>query len=222
MANEAAIIAAKNNRENIEMSDFTEAFNKIILGVENRSLGVSEEDMLVTAYHEAGHALVSLFTKDAKPLKQITCIPRGESLGVTIRYNDKEDFNITREKMISEIAIAFGGLIAEEATTKTHSSGVSSDLKKATSIARNMVCKFGMSSTGKIYVSDDKKSDKRIDDAIKEILEESELIARNIITKNYDKLILLGQTLKKEETMTGEEVLKCLGLTSFSNYESLV
>ncbi len=150
LVNEAALIAARKSKDRLEMEDFEEAKDKVIMGVERRSATISDRDRRVTAYHEAGHALVAALLPqgiDVDPLHKVTIIPRGRALGVTQQLPAEDRLNVSKEWAVNRIAIAMGGRAAEEIVFQQITTGAGQDLQQATNIARKMVCEWGMSDT---------------------------------------------------------------------------
>ena len=148
MVNEAALAAARQNRKAVLMYDFELAKDKVLMGVERKSLLLSEDEKKVTAYHEAGHALVAAKLPVSDPLHKVTIIPRGMALGVTMQLPIDDKHNYTKEYLETEIAIMMGGRIAEEMFLNQMSTGAGNDIERATEMARKMVCEFGMSELG--------------------------------------------------------------------------
>ena len=148
MVNEAALSAARQNRKAVLMYDFELAKDKVLMGVERKSLILTEEEKKVTAYHEAGHALVASKLPNSDPLHKVTIIPRGMALGVTMQLPIDDKHNYTKEYLETEIAIMMGGRIAEEMFLNQMSTGAGNDIERATELARKMVCEFGMSDLG--------------------------------------------------------------------------
>ena len=149
MVNEAALSAARQNRKAVLMYDFELAKDKVLMGVERKSLILSEEEKKVTAYHEAGHALVAAKLPNSDPLHKVTIIPRGMALGVTMQLPIDDKHNYTSDYLETEIAIMMGGRIAEELFLNQMSTGAGNDIERATELARKMVCEFGMSALGR-------------------------------------------------------------------------
>ncbi len=148
MVNEAALLAARNNRKTVTMYDFELAKDKVLMGAERKSLLLTDEEKKVTAYHEAGHALVASKLPYADPLHKVTIIPRGMALGVTMQLPETDKHNYTKEYLDTEIAILMGGRLAEEIFLNQMSTGASNDIERATEMARKMVCEWGMSDLG--------------------------------------------------------------------------
>src|SRR5438876_3106796 len=148
MVNEAALAAARQNRKAVLMYDFELAKDKVLMGVERKSLLLSDEEKKNTAYHEAGHALVAAKMPNSDPLHKVTIIPRGMALGVTMQLPIDDKHNYTKEYLETEIAIMMGGRLAEEIFLNQMSTGAGNDIERATELARKMVCEFGMSDLG--------------------------------------------------------------------------
>src|SRR5258708_3329713 len=148
MVNEAALNAARNNRRAVLMYDFELAKDKVLMGAERKSLLLTDEEKKVTAYHEAGHAIVAALMPHADPLHKVTIIPRGMALGLTMQLPETDKHNYTREYLSTQIAVMMGGRLAEEIFLNQMSTGAGNDIERATELARKMVCEWGMSSLG--------------------------------------------------------------------------
>ena len=159
MVNEAALAAARQNRKAVLMYDFELAKDKVLMGVERKSLLLSEDEKKVTAYHEAGHALVAAKLPNSDPLHKVTIIPRGMALGVTMQLPIDDKHNYTKEYLETEIAIMMGGRIAEEMFLNQMSTGAGNDIERATEMARKMVCEFGMSELGPADLRQERRAD---------------------------------------------------------------
>jgi cell division protease FtsH len=206
MANEAAIIAAKEDCEFITQEHLLSAHEKVTIGVENRSLKISEEERKITAYHESGHALVALLMPQATPLKRLTCIPRGNALGVTRCYEDVDKFSKNEKLLFANLSVFFGGLVAEEILTGSHDTGSADDLEKATTLAEMMVCDFGMSPLGNLCIRGRYVSNEKVSQAITELLSKAEKAARDVLENHKAELECLANKLLEAETMSGDEV----------------
>ncbi len=224
LVNEAALIATLKNREWVEFEDFEEARDKVRWGRQKKARVMEEKDRLVTAYHEAGHALVGHFIPDVEPLHKVTIIPRGMSLGATMVLPEKDRVNETKKQILGFIAFAYGGRVAEELTCDDISTGAYDDIKRATELARQMVCQWGMSdaigpiayteSSDAVFLGQDLVRSKNhsesmaldIDREIKRILLEEHDRAKTILTEHRSELESLAQALMKYETLTGAEV----------------
>ena len=227
LLNEAALIAAKKNKDKIDMEDLEEAKDKIIMGVARKSLALSEREKITTAYHEAGHALVGWMLPNADKVHKVTIIPRGKALGVTQQLPKEDMYTYTLDYLMDRLAVLFGGRVAEEIFLDTISTGAGNDIKVATDIARKMVCEWGMSkkvgpihvkvedifdvSTNNQIISEDLK--KLIDEEVKRILNEAQEKARKLILENKDKVENLAKALLEKETLTEEEIEKIFGVS---------
>jgi cell division protease FtsH len=221
LINEAAIGASKTDQEFATMTDFEEARDKILLGKESKSISLTEEDRRITAFHEAGHALVTLMLpEETDPLHKVTIVPRGKALGVTHSLPEREKYNQTKREMLARITMALGGRVAEELTFKHLTTGAYSDFMAATGIARSMVCNYGMSDdVGLIVYSQNhgeyqysQKAAEKIDSAVQKITSECYARAKEIITDNKDKLDKLANALLEQETMYASDIYELLGL----------
>ncbi len=218
IVNEAALIAARKNHGKIFMEDFEEAKDKVTMGIERRSIVLSEEEKVSTAYHEAGHALVAKLLPKADKVHKVTIIPRGKALGVTQQLPEDERYTYTKDYLLDRLSVLFGGRVAEEVALGSVSSGAGNDIERATEIAKKMVAEWGMSEKiGPIAVkikeqfgepaeliSEDMK--RLVDREVKRILNEAYERAKEIITENIDKLENLAKALLERETLTDEEI----------------
>ena len=225
LVNEAALLAARSGRRVVTMAEFESAKDKVMMGAERRSMVMTEEEKLATAYHESGHALVNLAIPECDPLHKVTIIPRGRALGVTWSLPERDRLSYTMDWMKARIAQAFGGRVAEQLIYgETHlNSGASSDLKSATNLARSMVTEFGMSEKlGPLRYNDNEEevflghsvtqrknvSDataQLIDEEVRRLVEEGEMRARTILTARIEDLHALAKALMEYETLSGEE-----------------
>jgi len=226
LVNEAALLAARNNKTLVDMSDFEEAKDKVMLGVERRSLVLSDEEKKLTAYHEAGHTVVSLMIPGSDPIHKVTIVPRGRALGLMMSLPDKDRYGQTKEWLIGRLAISFGGRVAEELVfgPEKITTGAGSDIQQATDTARRMVTMFGMSErVGMMAVGDQEHeiflgremSQRRavsertaeiVDDEVKRFLDEAFDKARKILTDNRDLLDRIALTLLDRETVDREDL----------------
>jgi cell division protease FtsH len=232
LINEAAIHATMAGKKAIEQDDLEEARDKVRFGREKRSQVMDEHDRKVTAYHEAGHAIITRLLPEVEPLHKVTIIPRGMSLGATMMLPEKDHYTRTRKNLLGQITVCFGGRIAEDIFFDDVSTGASGDIDQASNIARRMVCDFGMSDElgpiryaskeqhvflgGEIHNPrefSDATADK-IDHAVRKIIDECYVRAEKIINDNKDDLILLAEALLKHETLSAEEVSKILNARS--------
>jgi cell division protease FtsH len=226
LANEAALLAARRGHEQVTMSDFTDALEKIELGTA-RKLLLTPEDKRRTAYHEAGHALVGMLTPGADPVRKISIIPRTMSLGVTISAPGSDRFNYDKDSLLAHIKVATGGRAAEEVVYGDETTGAESDIRQATQLARNMVGRFGMSNEigflsvlpqegdgsgfpGYSEVSE--RTRQRIDDEMRRIVGEAHGEAVQLLTDNRESLDSLAEALYKAETLEGPEAYAAAGL----------
>ncbi|WP_374466187.1 ATP-dependent zinc metalloprotease FtsH, partial [Ferrovibrio sp.] len=226
LVNEAALLAARRNRRVVTMADFESAKDKVMMGAERRSMVMGEEEKRLTAYHEAGHALVGLFMPKHDPLHKVTIIPRGRALGVTMSLPEKDRLSMSTLELESRLAMMFGGRMAEELVfgKENITTGASNDIQQATGLARRMVTEWGMSDKlGRLRYSDNEEevflghsvtqrknvSDataKLIDEEIRRIIDEAETAARRILTEHRDDLDKVAQALLEYETLSGDEV----------------
>lgn len=223
MLNEAAILAARNNRAKIIMQDITEGINKVIMGPQKKSLLVTDKDKRITAYHESGHAILGKKLKNCEDVQEVSIIPRGMAAGYTMSRPDNDDSHMTYGKLNDEIAMIMGGRIAEEVFMEDISTGASNDIQKATDIAKRMVTEWGMSEkfgfmnlgqkeeifVGRDYQTKNSYSEKTaadIDAEIHKILTYNYNRAKSIIEKNKDALIEMAEILLVKETIYKEEV----------------
>jgi cell division protease FtsH len=228
LANEAALMAARRAHEQVTMGDFSDALEKIELGTA-RKLVLTPADKLRTAYHEAGHALIGMLTPGADPVRKISIIPRTMSLGVTISAPGSDRFNYDKQSLVAHIQVATGGRAAEEVVYGDETTGAESDIRQATSLARNMVGRFGMS--GEIgflsvlpqdgdgsgypgYSDVSERTRQRIDDEMRRIVGEAHDEAVQLLNDNRDRLESLAHALFEAETLDGPEAYAAAGLGS--------
>ena len=223
--NEGALIGARLGRKAIEHKDMEEARDKVRWGKERRSMKMSERELRLTAYHEAGHTLISLFTDSPHNLHKVTIMPRGNAyLGATMYFPEDNKYTSTRQELLDDIATTMGGQVAEMLTFGDITNGASGDIRQATSTARKMVRDWGMGSMGFVYydsgderefaVKNDYSEEvaHQLDLEIRKIIDEQYKRATAILTEHQDKLILLSEELLKRETMSAKEVLELLGM----------
>jgi cell division protease FtsH len=226
LANEAALLAARRGQEQVTMGDFTDALEKIELGTA-RKLLLTAADKWRTAYHEAGHALVGMLTPGADPVRKISIIPRTMSLGVTISAPGTDRFNYDKQSLVAHIKVATGGRAAEEVVYGDETTGAESDIRQATSLARNMVGRFGMSDEigflavlpqegdgsgfpGMSEVSE--RTRQRVDEEMRRIVGEAHDDAVHLLTDNRERLDSLAEALFQAETLEGPEAYAAAGL----------
>lgn len=221
LLNEAAINASKLNKKLIDVHDIEEARDKMMLGKESKSKMLTEQDKRETAYHEAGHALVTLLSPEhADPLHKITIIPRGRALGVAHSLPEREKYGSSKEDMLTEIMVCMGGRAAEELVFNKIATGPLSDFQQATRIARGMVCYYGMSEKlGPVVYPQDheikpysEETARFIDEEIRRILTETLEKTKSLLAQNRDKLELLAQKLIEKETLYAGEIYELLGI----------
>jgi len=226
--NEAAILAAMKNKESVDMTDLEEARDRVRWGREKKSRAIEEEDKKVTAYHEAGHAIVSMMTPDQDPVHKVTIVSRGRALGATMSLPEKDDYNHWQKKLLGRIAVCYGGRIAEQIVFGDVSAGAQNDIEQATNLARVMVCELGMSDkVGPIkYTADDEnpflgqefrlsggvseQTLQAIDDEVRRIIDEQYQAAVTMLTERREALDTLAESLLKYETLSGDEVAAVL------------
>ncbi|QZD88757.1 ATP-dependent zinc metalloprotease FtsH [Qipengyuania aurantiaca] len=225
LCNEAALLAARRNKRLVAMQEFEDAKDKVMMGAERRSMVMTEDEKKMTAYHEAGHALVSLNEPASDPIHKATIIPRGRALGMVMRLPERDNYSYHRDKMHANLAVAMGGRVAEEIIFGHDkvSSGASGDIQYATDLARNMVTKWGMSDKlGPLQYEQSQEgylgmgqtartmsgaeTNRLIDEEIKRLVEEGLKRATDVLTDQEDKLHLLAQAMLEYETLTGDEI----------------
>jgi cell division protease FtsH len=221
LVNEAALLAARHNQKVVTMRDLDEAKDKVMMGAERRSMVMSEEEKKLTAYHESGHAIVSLHFPACDPIHKATIIPRGRALGMVMRLPESDRISVTREKLKADIAMAMGGRVAEELIFGYDkvTSGASSDIKQATRMAQAMVAEWGMSDKvgplfhgteshdspgGSKTLSEDTAN--LIDSEVRHFVEEGYAIAKKILTEKMDQLHQLASALLEYETLSGDDI----------------
>ena len=224
LVNEAALLAARNDKKAVSMDDFEEAKDKVMMGVERRSMVISEKEKKTTAYHEAGHALVASLLPGTDPLHKVTIIPRGSALGVTMQLPMDEQHTYQKGYLYNSLAILMGGRCAEEICLGEMTTGAGNDIERATEMARKMVCEWGMSEKmgplsygskeeqvflGRDFSNQKNFSDqtaKLIDQEVKTLVMGGYNRATELLKKNRDILENLAQALLERETLTGDEV----------------
>jgi cell division protease FtsH len=222
MVNEAALSAARQNRKQVVMYDFEVAKDKVLMGAERKSMLLTDEEKRVTAYHEAGHALVSFMHEHSDPIHKVTIIPRGMALGVTV-FLPGDRHNYTREYLEANLAISYGGRVAEEIFLNQMSTGAGSDIESATDLARRMVCEYGMSRLGpltfgkkeeQIFLGREiaqhrdfsEETARQIDLEVRRLIDEAYQSAHNIVETNADAMHRISAALLERETIDAEEV----------------
>ncbi|HKZ17289.1 MAG TPA: ATP-dependent zinc metalloprotease FtsH [Geobacteraceae bacterium] len=224
VVNEAALLAARKDKSMVDMRDFDDAKDKVLMGVERRSMVISEEEKKNTAYHEAGHTLVAKLIPGTDPVHKVSIIPRGRALGMTMQLPTEDKHSYSREVLNNKIAVLMGGRAAEELVFNTMTTGAGNDIEHATEIARKMICEWGMSEKmgpvtfGKkdeqIFLGREMAAAKNfseatavdIDNEIRRIVEENYDRARGLLNENMSTLIRISQSLIEKENLTGAEV----------------
>jgi len=222
LVNEAALIATMQNKEYVEQEDLEEARDKVRWGRAKKNAVFDERDRRITAYHEAGHALIQALEKDADPVHKVSIIPRGPAGGATFSLPERDRMVYTKNYLLAMLRVLHGGRLAEEIFFNEITSGASSDIKQATEMARHMVREWGMGErAGFIFYGEDssrsgiwefggreysEKTQEVIDEEVKRILDNSYQMARNILLENRDKVESIAKALLKFETITGEEI----------------
>lgn len=225
LVNEAALFAARSDKRVVDMIQFEKAKDKIMMGTERRSMVMDEKEKRLTAYHEAGHAIIGLLVPDHDPVYKVSIIPRGRALGVTMFLPEADRYSHSKQRLESQLSSLFGGRLAEilifgeqEVTT-----GASNDLEKATEIARKMVTRWGLSALGPITFGEDEEevflghsvakrkevggnTSQRIDEEIRNIIDRNYQRAEKLLNENMDKLHAMAEALVKYETIDAEQI----------------
>ena len=224
LVNEAALFAARSNKRLVDMEDFERAKDKIIMGAERRSIVMPEHERRNTAYHEAGHAVVARLLPKTDPVHKVTIIPRGRALGVTMQLPTEDRYSMDRDTILQNIAVLFGGRIAEELFMGQMTTGASNDFERATEMTRRMVTQWGMSDAlgpmvygeneGEVFLGRSVTTHKnvsettmqKVDAEIRRIIDEQYALARRLIEENRDKIELMAKTLLEWETIDAEQI----------------
>ncbi|MEP5717315.1 MAG: cell division protein FtsH, partial [Alphaproteobacteria bacterium] len=230
LVNEAALLAARAGHRVVTMSDFENAKDKVLMGAERRSMVMTEEEKRLTAYHEAGHAIVGIYVPKHDPIHKVTIIPRGRALGLTMSLPERDQLSQSQVQLESKLAMAFGGRTAEELIfgKENITTGAGGDIQQATYMARRMVTEFGFSDKlGRLRYADNEEevflghsvarqknvSDATaalIDEEVRRLIDEAEHRAHDILTEHLDELHRLAEALLEYETLTGDEVKKAM------------
>ena len=230
LVNEGALLAARRGKRVVTMSELEDAKDKVMMGAERRSMAMSDEEKKLTAYHEAGHALIAITVEGSDPIHKATIIPRGRALGMVMRLPERDALSLTRQKMLADLAVAFGGRLAEEIVFGHDkvTTGAQSDIEQATRMARAMVTRFGMSDKlGPIAYAENQEevflghsvsrtqniseaTAQTIDAEIHRIIDEAYTRARDILTSRQSDLNVLARGLLEYETLTGDEIIALL------------
>lgn len=222
LVNEAALFAARRNKRLVEMQDFEDAKDKIMMGPERKSFVMREEERRNTAFHESGHAVVAKLLPKADPVHKVTIMPRGFALGLTWQLPEYDRINMYKDKMLEELAILFGGRIAEEIFMGQMSTGASNDFERATKMARAMVTRYGMSENlgTMVYEDNDQESymgrmssktvseatQQKVDAEIRRILDEQYAVARHLLETHKDRVEVMAKALLEWETIDFDQV----------------
>jgi cell division protease FtsH len=223
LVNEAALLAARQNRKQVMMTDFEAAKDKVLMGAERKSMILSEEEKKNTAYHEAGHALVACMVPHADPVHKVTIIPRGMALGVTMQLPVDDKHTYTRDYLESQLAIMMGGRVAEELFLNHITTGAGNDIEQATELARRMVCEFGMSdlgplaygkNQGEIFLGRDLTTSRdfsedtaiKIDQEVKRFVTTGYQRAKDILSSHREALVRIAESLLERESLDSSEV----------------
>ena len=222
LVNEAALFAARRNKRLVEMQDFEDAKDKIVMGPERKSAVMREEERRNTAYHESGHAVVAKLLPKADPVHKVTIMPRGFALGLTWQLPEHDRVNMYKDKMLEEISILFAGRISEEIFMNQMSTGASNDFERATKLARAMVTRYGMSETLGTMVYEDTDQDsyfgrmsaktvseatqQKVDMEIRSILDEQYALSRSLLERNKDKVEMMAKALLEWETIDADQI----------------
>jgi len=226
LVNEAALMAARRNKRLVTMLEFEDAKDKIMMGAERRSSAMTEAEKKLTAYHEAGHAILALNVPSADPLHKATIIPRGRALGMVMQLPEGDRYSMSYKWMVSRLAIMMGGRVAEELTfgKENITSGASSDIEQATKLARAMVTQWGFSDQlGQVSYGENQQevflghsvaqqknvseaTAQKIDNEIRRLIDEAYETARKILTEKNHEFVALAEGLLEYETLTGEEI----------------
>lgn len=226
ICNEAALLAARRDGDRVSMTDFERAKDKVMLGTERRSLVLTENERKLTAYHEAGHAVLGLKIPGLDPVHKVTIVPRGRALGITASLPEEDRHSYTKEWMEGQLAMLFGGRVAEEMVFGPNdvTTGAGNDIERATAMARRMVTSFGMSDViGLVAVADNEQevflgreitqrrtvsehTQRIVDQEVKRILDEAHARAHDVVEEHEDLLEAIAQALLERETLDREEI----------------
>ena len=228
MVNEGALIAAKLDKEQVEMTDLEEAKDKVMMGKERRSVILSEEEKKTTAFHEGGHALVARLLPKADPVHKVSIIPRGQALGVTMQLPVDDRHNYSKDYLESTLAVLLGGRVAEQLFLNQLTTGASNDLERATKMARKMVCEWGMSDAfGSVALSDNgqevflgrelvqhkqysEETARIIDTEVREIIKQAYATAKELLQDNKEIMDNLVKALLERETISGDDLTRIM------------
>ena len=224
LVNEAALMAARKNKKKIHMPEMEEAAERVIMGPERKSRVISDNEKRLTAYHEGGHTIVGMLLEHTDPVHKVTIIPRGRAGGYTLSLPKEDRYYATRSEMLDELKVLLGGRVAEALVLKEISSGASNDLQRATALARQMICEYGMSEKigpvtfghrqDQVFLGRDIARDKdyseevaaEIDKEVRAFLDDAYAATEKLLNENMDKLHLIAQALIERETLEKEEI----------------
>ncbi len=232
LCNEAALLAARENKLLVNMKDFEGAKDRILMGMERKTMVMKDEEKRLTAYHEGGHAIVAINCEGSDPIHKATIVPRGRALGVVMRFPEEDSFSMTRQKMLADLAVAMGGRAAEELIFGHNmvTSGAMSDIRQATALASAMVKEWGMSDeVGPVYYGSEnpyrkdnlesEEATRLVDIEIKKLVEYGLCEAKRILTEKRDDLEVLAQGLLKYETLSGQEIKDLIAGKTIEKYD---
>ena len=228
LVNEAALLAARKNQDRVFMLDMEAAKDKVLMGVERKSMIISEEEKKSTAFHEAGHALVAALIPEADPIHKVTIIPRGLALGVTQQLPLDDRYTYSKDYLEAQLSVLLAGRVAELLLLGKETTGAASDFEKATEIARKMVCQWGMSDLGPLTVGErddliflgrdlamnknfSERTAELIDEEVKKIVKKTYGRSQELLDKNKDKLVKIAQALLEKEVLDSEEIDQIAG-----------
>ncbi|MDR2165945.1 MAG: ATP-dependent zinc metalloprotease FtsH [Zoogloeaceae bacterium] len=223
LVNEAALFAARGNKRLVDMEDFERAKDKIMMGSERRSMVMTEDERMNTAYHESGHAVVAKLVPKSDPVHKVTIIPRGRALGLTMQLPEQDRYCHDREFLLSRIAILFGGRIAEELFMNQMTTGAANDFERATAMARDMVTRYGMSDMGVMVYGENEgevflgrsvtqhknvseATMQKVDAEIRRIIDQQYTLARKLLEESRDKVEAMTRALLEWETIDAEQI----------------
>ena len=224
LLNEAALLAARNNKEKISMGDIDSSIDRVLAGIEKKSKVMTDEDKELTSYHEVGHALVTAVEKDAEPVQKITIVPRTMgSLGYVMTVPEEEKYLMSQSELEARLVMLLAGRAAEEIVFDSVTTGASNDMEKATKIAKSMIAMYGMSDKFGLMsleqvenqylgrstsLNCSEKTASQIEEEIKILLKEKYEEAKRILTENRDKLDKIAEYLYEKETITGKQFME--------------
>lgn len=240
LVNESALFAARRNKKLVDMRDFEDAKDKIIMGAERKSMVMKEEERRNTAYHESGHAIIACLIPGTDPVHKVTIIPRGRALGVTMQLPEEDRYAYTKDYLINQIAILFGGRVAEELFMNQMTTGASNDFERATDLARKIVTRWGMTTEMGPVVYGENESEiflgrsvtstkhvsestmQKIDETIRKILEEQYNLVHRLLDENRDKVEMMARMLLEKETIDAKDVEYIMNYTTPVATETLI